>query len=473
MLCVIFINMDIKKFIREEIEVSDGVNDEFDFIRDVIPGIRKGMSLCNQYGDQWEVLDTDQTNTGKKLLILLSNDDNVRNQPKPYTANYIIDRIINGTLTICGKLKEDLTESDDFDWAKGDIEYPIDFLIGKNIYWRGSNLGNLMDVDGYTMTELTKKDLTLGKIRWSNSWVLTGFSDENVSLKIHGGGVATYSISDVKDYVRLGIWVVEDDNGRLLNESDDLQWIKDIKPSWLQVGQKFINSKHYEQSLKYNKDGYCQVGGWTFEIYDISGPIRKKGDNPTIRFIHNDTLKQHKLPFNQGKWDRVKDTERNVPGLDFKQAEKNIRTGWWIPLVDCEQRDMYTPSGELLKVKFEYCRPSKDFINESEELDWIKDIEPEITPESIPMYYNKPFYWYNDGKPVGEGGMPRIYWLEGWKPYSRVDEEQMSLFCYKDLSVSSEIYNSECAEFLNRTIVGYIKRGVIVFQPQLSDIKNG
>lgn len=305
--------------------MSDGVNDEFDFIRDVIPGIRKGMLLCNQYGDQWEVLDTDQTNTGKKLLILLSNDDNVRTQPKPYTAAYIIDRIINGTLTICDTIKEDLTESDDFDWAKGDIEYPIDFLIGKNIYWRQNNLGSLEDA-GYTMGELNKKDLTLGAIRWSNSWVLTGFAGENVSLKLTGGGVTTYSISEVKNYVRLGIWVVENDNGRLLNES--------------------------------------------------------------------------------------------------------------------------------------------------EEFDWIKDIEPEITPKSIPMYYNKPFYWYNNGKPVSEWGMPRIYWLEGWKPYSRVDEEQMSLFCYKDLSVSSEIYNSECTEFLNRTIVNYIKRGIIVFQPQLSDIKN-
>ena len=88
------------------------------------------------------------------------------------------------------------------------------------------------------------------------------------------------------------------------------------------------------------------------------------------------------------------------------------------------------------------------------------------------MYYNRPFYWYSNDKPVSEWGMPRIYWLEGWKPYSRMDEEQMSLFCYKDLSVSSEIYNSECTEFLNKTIVNYIKRGIIVFQPQLSDIKN-
>lgn len=220
-------------------------------------------------------------------------------------------------------------EIDDFDWAKGDIEYPIDFLIGKKMYWRSNNLGDLIDDDGYTMRELNKKDLTLGKIRWNSNWVITkldDWKDENAVIELSGGGSSKYPVSEVKDYVRLGIWVVEDDNGRLLNES--------------------------------------------------------------------------------------------------------------------------------------------------EEFDWIKDIEPEITPESIPMYYNKPFYWYNNGKPVSEWGMPRIYWLEGWKPYSRVDEEQMSLFCYKDLSVSSEIDNSECTEFLNRTIVSYIKRGIIVFQPQLSDIKN-
>jgi hypothetical protein len=467
--------MNLKKFIKEEIGMSDGVNDEFDFIRDVIPGIRKGMFLCNQYGDQWEVLNTDQTNTGKKLLILLSNDDNVRNQPKPYTAAYIIDRIINGTLTICDTIKEGLTESDDFDWAKGDIEYPIEFLIGKKMYWRRNNLGSLED-SGYTMRELNKEDLIFGKIRWNNSWVITkldGWKDEDAVIEISSGGSSKYLVSEVKDFVRLGIWVVEDDNGRLLNESDDLQWIKDIKPSWLKVGQKFINKYHYKDSLKYNKDGYCQVGSWTFEIYDISGPVRKEGDNPTIRFIHNDTLRLHQLSPNQDKWEQVKNYESKRPGLDFKQAEKNIQNGFWIPLIDCEQRTMYAPNGEPLERKFEYCRPSgKDFIKESDDLDWIKDIEPEITPKSIPMYYNKPFYWYSNGKPVSEWGMPRIYWLEGWKPYSRVDEEQMSLFCYKDLSVSSEIYNSECTEFLNRTIVNYIKRGIIVFQPQLSDIKN-
>ncbi len=471
MLTSIFINMNIKKFIKEEIGMSDGVNDEFDFIRDVIPGIRKGMLLCNQYGDQWEVLDTDQTNTGKKLLILLTKDDNVRTQPKPYTADYIIDRIINGTLTICDTLKEEIGDFDDFDWAKGDIEYPIEFLIGKNIYWRKNNLGSLED-SGYTMEELNKKDLTLGAIRWSNSWVLTEFAGENVSLKISGGGFATYPISEVKNYVRLGIWVVEDDNGNILNESDELQWIKDIKPSWLKVGQKFINHHNYKNSLKYNKDGYCQVGGWTFEIYDINGPVRKEGDNPTIRFIHNDTLRRNQLLHNMDKWEEEKDYESKRPGLNYKQAEKNIQKGFWIPLTDCEQRTMYNHDGEPLSEKFEYCRPSKNFIKESEEFEWIKDIEPKITSESIPMYYNKPFYWYNNGKPVSEWGMPRIYWLEGWKPYSRVDEEQMSLFCYKDLSVSSEVYNSECTEFLNRTIVNYIKRGIIVFQPQLSDIKN-
>ncbi len=131
MLTSIFINMNIKKFIKEEIGMSDGVNDEFDFIRDVIPGIRKGMLLCNQYGDQWEVLDTDQTNTGKKLLILLTKDDNVRTQPKPYTADYIIDRIINGTLTICDTLKEEIG---DFDWAKEVTTNPFLLEKGGNYY---------------------------------------------------------------------------------------------------------------------------------------------------------------------------------------------------------------------------------------------------------------------------------------------------------------------------------------------------
>ena len=254
--------------------------------------------------------------------------------------------------------------NDDFDWTKGGIEYPIYFLIGKKIYFRQNNLGSLEDA-GYTMEQLNKEDLTLGKIRWSNYWVinkLDGPRSKNVVIELSGRGTADYPISEVEDYVRLGIWVVEDDNGNILNESDELQWIKDIKPSWLQVGQKFINHHNYKNSLKYNKDGYCQVGGWTFEIYDIDGPIRKEGDNPTIRFIHHDTLEQHQHPLNQGKWEQIQQDKRDVPGLDFEQAEKNIRNGFWIPLIDCEQRTMYTSNGEPLERKFEYCRPNKGFI---------------------------------------------------------------------------------------------------------------
>jgi hypothetical protein len=115
--------------------------------------------------------------------------------------------------------------NDDFDWAKGDIEYPIDFLIGKKIYFRSNDLAELEDA-GYTMEQLNKEDLTLGKIRWSNYWVinkLDGPRSKNVVIELSGRGTTDYPISEVDDYIRLGIWVVEDDNGNILNESDELQ----------------------------------------------------------------------------------------------------------------------------------------------------------------------------------------------------------------------------------------------------------
>ena len=76
-----------------------------------------------------------------------------------------------------------IEEIDDFVWTKGNIEYPIDFLIGKKIYWRRTNLGDLEDA-GYTMQELNKEDLKLGTIRRRDSWVLVKPIGKNVRIKI-------------------------------------------------------------------------------------------------------------------------------------------------------------------------------------------------------------------------------------------------------------------------------------------------
>ena len=106
-----------------------------------------------------------------------------------------------------------------------------------------------------------------------------------------------------------------------------------------------------------------------------------------------------------------------------------------------------------------------------DDFDWVKDIEPKITDDTLSMYYNKPFYWYNNGKPISDWGMPRVYWLE----YSDISKrgEEICLLCHKDVNdrTTSES-KDECIDIFHKTVINYIKRGTLQHQPQLSDIKD-
>jgi len=170
-----------------------------------------------------------------------------------------------------------------------------------------------------------------------------------------------------------------------LNESDELQWIKDIKPSWLKVGQKFTSSHNLEISRRYEPKDKVQVGPMTFEIYDIN----HKNGEPHLRFAHNDVMGER-------NWESKKEKEisQNYGGTKFTQAKHNIDTGFWIPLTDCEFIESTHPN-LVGKTKSDgspyghiYCRPSvKDFIKESEEFNWIKNVKPDPLIASPDVFF--------------------------------------------------------------------------------------
>ena len=112
-----------------------------------------------------------------------------------------------------------------------------------------------------------------------------------------------------------------------MNESDELQWIKDVKPSWLRIGQKFTTNYSLKISRRYEPKDKVQVGPMTFEIYDIN----HKNGEPHLRFTHNDVMEKP-------NWESKKEMEinRNYGGLLFTRAKHNIDSGFWIPLTDCE-----------------------------------------------------------------------------------------------------------------------------------------
>lgn len=170
-----------------------------------------------------------------------------------------------------------------------------------------------------------------------------------------------------------------------MNESDELQWIKDIKPSWLKIGQKFTSSHNLEISKRYEPKDKVQVGPMTFEIYDIN----HKNGEPHLRFAHNDVMGER-------NWESKKEKEisQNYGGTKFTQAKHNIDTGFWIPLTDCEFIESTHPN-LVGKTKSDgspyghiYCRPSvKDFIKESEEFNWIKNVKPDPLIASPDVFF--------------------------------------------------------------------------------------
>ena len=172
-----------------------------------------------------------------------------------------------------------------------------------------------------------------------------------------------------------------------MNESDDLDWIKDVKPSWLKVGQKFTTSHDLSTHRRYEPKDKVQVGSMTFEIYDINN----KHGEPHLRFTHNDVMDSR-------NWESKKEMElsQNYGGIKFTQAKHNIDTGFWIPLTNCEFIESTSPqlvgktNSDGSPYGHTYCKPITSYsvnIHESDDLDWIKDVNADPLTASPDVFF--------------------------------------------------------------------------------------
>ena len=221
-----------------------------------------------------------------------------------------------------------------------------------------------------------------------------------------------------------------------LNESDDFKWIQDIEPSWLKIGQKFTNINNVRISRRYEPKDKVQVGGMTFEIYDIN---HKHGE-PHLRFTHNDVMDGR-------NWELKKEKEisQNYGGTKFTQAKHNIDTGFWIPLTDCE---FITPPILVGKTKpdgspygYTYCKPDMSHggsLHESNDFDWVDEIPKDYYPPDLESGLKDLEKWVGQAyqtddeiglsvqdvkeNPSKENIQDLINVLKHWKPYHDGDE---------------------------------------------------
>ena len=115
------------------------------------------------------------------------------------------------------------SEEDDFDWARGEVIFTINDIIGKKCTYRANNLSELEQEYNLSIFDFKRGDLDLGPIRYSNItnkyiyWVVSRLEGDYAFINV-GNSEVDYKIEQVEQYVNLGVWVLFDENGNVLND---------------------------------------------------------------------------------------------------------------------------------------------------------------------------------------------------------------------------------------------------------------
>lgn len=112
-----------------------------------------------------------------------------------------------------------IKESDDFDWAKGPIEYDINSIIGNTLHYRDNNFNELEDNNIHFM-DVERGQLKLGPYDKDKSFRVVDIKQGKAEIKIDNdrGGTVMYPVPEVEKYVNIGLWLMKDVNGDDLND---------------------------------------------------------------------------------------------------------------------------------------------------------------------------------------------------------------------------------------------------------------
>jgi hypothetical protein len=223
--------------------------------------------------------------------------------------------------------KKRIKEFDEFDWVK-DInpEYNIENIISKKIHWRHNNLGELEDL-GHDLTTIDKSKVILGKIRWTDYFVVEGIDSKTNEALVqlypnkYKSEPLSYPIDEVENLVRIGVWVVMGDDGKILNESEDFDWVKEtpeviiggkngLPKESVPLGTKVVNSNGDIFTIE-------EFAGWHMNFQHVWGSDQKIAwlgpkDDEDNKNWHNALWLRRATPKDlnesEGEWDWVNDT---------------------------------------------------------------------------------------------------------------------------------------------------------------------
>ena len=216
--------MNLRKIIKEEV-------------------IRIHGGEMNESKGDWDFVDTETPLHGVKFTIkygplIDGNVYTIEDYDDPryvtvswvdkngtFSTNYrrdIVDSFFSDGTWALYDDNDQLNESkDDFDWVRGEVTFDINTILDKRMYYRFNNSFQLEEKYNASIFDFNRGDVELGDIRWGTGWSITEIDGEKCTLTLDGSGDTTYDVDEVEQYVNLGIWVLLDENGNVLNDFEN------------------------------------------------------------------------------------------------------------------------------------------------------------------------------------------------------------------------------------------------------------
>lgn len=283
-----------------------------------------------------------------------------------------------------------ITESNDFDWTK-DIKPKYIPSVGDIVVCKSGFSDSTNDQVWYKSNNYAGQGYKEGR-----KFIIGDVEEEDTEHELYGKVYISFPENE-----NLGVfnYALEPYSENSINESNDFDWTKDIKPI-VSIGDVFHTRTDFTP-----KDLNAEV---TFEIVDISPDgkwvrfAHHKGSMDRGTYIDIDRINEHTMSMG---WDRHGYNGAN--STDINKVLKNINSGFW--------KRVNVP-GYLQRNPEEYDRLIKlgSNITESNDFDWINDIQ--VTPiDNGPIceaLYDEVVRYFRNKQPISYGDY--YYSMDGY-----------------------------------------------------------